>query len=121
MAQAGRGQDGADPRPLIFLLRQWASQACPAPDAGRGQKDKCRPAGRLEAQAGSWLGMKLTPSLLCWANQVLWVTPRAECGATVSAHLGAGNGDSLQILVCEIPWTEAPGRLQSMEWQNRHE
>ena len=27
---------------------------------------------------------------------------------------GVGNGNPLQILAGEIPWTEEPGRLQSM-------
>ena len=30
---------------------------------------------------------------------------------------GEGNGNHFSILAWEIPWTEGPGRLQSVRWQ----
>jgi len=30
---------------------------------------------------------------------------------------GGGNGNALQYSCWEIPWTEGPGKLQSMGWQ----
>ena len=30
---------------------------------------------------------------------------------------GEGNGNLLSILAWEVPWTEEPGGLQSMGWQ----
>ena len=33
---------------------------------------------------------------------------------TVGGAIGEGNGNALQYLAWKIPWTEEPGRLQSM-------
>ena len=52
--------------------------------------------GHLEAQAGSWLGMKPHTLLALLGKSGPGVNPGAECGAIFSAHMGAGNGNSLQ-------------------------
>ena len=43
--------------------------------------------------------------------QATWVQSQ------VGRYPGEGNNNDFSILVLEIPWTEEPGRLQSMESQ----
>ena len=63
----------------------------------------------------------------CWASQVALVLKNAPTNAGDRRDVGSipgsgrspgeGNGNSLQYSCLEIPWTEEPGGLQSMELQ----
>ena len=51
----------------------------------------------------------ITPSWLSGSLRLLFYSP--------SVYPGEGNGNPLHFLAWKIPWTEEPGRLQSMELQ----
>ena len=54
----------------------------------------------------------------CWASQVFVQKVHNELGdkADQVKRDGEGNATPLQYSCLEIPWTEEPGRLQSMGW-----
>ena len=54
-------------------------------------------------------------SRLCMSGDTDWKVGLKQ------VNPGVGNGNPLQYFAWEIPWTEEPGGLQSMEWQKRHD
>ena len=76
--------------------------------------------------------VRLLPEALCWASQVVLVVknPPVSAGNNETKVRSLGREDPLEegmathssIFAWRIPWTEEPGRLQSMGLQRgRHD
>ena len=60
------------------------------------------------------VGLFLGPHLVGKERTTWYLIPRAQTWPQLCAVLGEGNGTLLQYSAWKIPWTEEPGRQQSM-------